>query len=83
MKLIQMTKTMAGPGGVRPAFGRPFTVGDEEAAQLVAAGAAEIIAVITEQAEADVLTPDRETAVRSAPEQAIQAKAAPKRVKKA
>lgn len=69
MKLIRMTKTMAGPDGVRQAGGRPFTVSDEEAAQLVEAGAAVIIATIQ---AAEVLTPDQETAtVASAPEQAV------------
>lgn len=42
MKLVKMTKTTAGPSGVFPVGARRH-VSDEEAAQLVAAEAAEVI----------------------------------------
>jgi hypothetical protein len=75
MKLIRMTKTMAGPDGVRVPGMKPFTVSDAEADGLVAAGAAEIIATISEQLTAAVLTPDLETAVAEpARETAVVAK---------
>ena len=65
MKLIRMKKTMAGPGGVRSPGMKPFTVSDEEAAQLVAAEAAEVIATIAD-------APEMETAaLASAPEAAV------------
>lgn len=62
MKLIRMLKTMSGPNGTRSPGLKPFTVSDEEAAQLVAAQAAEIIADISATDIDDVLTPDIETA---------------------
>lgn len=86
MKLIRMTKTMAGTNGVRAAGGRPFTVSDEEAAQLVAANAAEIVATITAQTETDVLTPDRsgaETAALAGPPEAAVPVKPVKKTKKA
>jgi len=47
------------------------------------AGAAEIVATISEQDETDVLTPDQETAaVAGAPERAVQAKPVKKVSKK-
>lgn len=83
MKLIRMTKTLAGPEGVFTA-GSQRTVSDEEAATLKAARAANIIADITEETEGEILTPDKETAaVAGAPERAVQAAAKPrKRAKK-
>lgn len=63
MKLIRMLKTMAGPGGVRSPGMKPFTVSDVEADQLVAAEAAEVIAVIADPAQAaDELPVEMETA---------------------
>ena len=84
MKLIRMIRTMAGPDGIRPAGSGPYTVSDEEAAMLVQADAAEIVATISDRAMDDVLTPDREVAtVAGAPEAAVQRKSAPrKRAKK-
>ncbi len=82
MKLIRMKKTMAGPGGVIPA-GKNITVGDEAAAALVAADAAEIIGHISDQVTVEVLTPDQETAaVAGAPERAVPTKPVKKVSKK-
>lgn len=72
MKLIRMKKTMAGPAGVRHPGLKPFTVGDEEAAQLVAADAAEIIATI---ADATVI---ETTAVTGPPERTTVRQTKPK-----
>lgn len=66
MKLIRMKKTMAGPDGVRQPGMKPFTVSDEEAAQLVAADAAEVIATI-----ADAQPAPETTALQGAPETAV------------
>ena len=66
MKLIRMLKTMAGPNGVRSPGMKPFTVSNEEAEQLVAAEAAEVIATI-----ADALVEVETTALSGAPEMAV------------
>lgn len=79
MKLIRMTKTLAGPNGVRQPGMKPFPVSDEEAAALVAAEAAEIIAEINDAETA--VNDDIETATAEpAAEQAVQPK--PKRRKR-
>lgn len=76
MKLIRMLKMMAGPGGVRH-VGKTLTVSDDEADQLVAAEAAEVIAVIADPAqEADELPVEMETAtVDPVAETAVRPKA--------
>jgi len=75
MKLIRMLKTMAGPKGTYVA-GSTTTVGEREAAALVGANAAEIVADIT-------LRPPETTAIDGAPERTVQRKSAPrKRAKK-
>jgi hypothetical protein len=76
MKLIRITKMMAGPDGVRHP-GQTLTVDNDSAAMLVDAGAAEVIADIQ---AADVLTPDIETAaVDPVVETAVQPKAKTKK----
>lgn len=81
MKRIRMTKTMAGPGGVRSA-GQQYTVDDEMAVALVAAGAAEIIAPISDADISAALTPDRENASAvPSMEKAVQPRSAKKRAK--
>lgn len=82
MKLIRFTKTMAGPQGVYTALSQR-TVSDELAQTLVDAGAAEVIAQVSDKVEAEILTPDKESAaVESAPEKAVQRKPAPKKTSK-
>ena len=43
MKLVRMLKIMAGPEGVRHPGMKPLAVSDQEAAELVAAEAAEVV----------------------------------------
>lgn len=80
MKLIRMTKTMAGPNGVRHPGMKPFTVPDEEAAQLVTAEAAEVIATIADPvAQDDGLPVEIETATV---DPVVETAARPKATKK-
>ena len=83
MKLIRMTKTLAGPGGTFP-VGSRRTVSDAEAAALKAARACDILGDVPAEAAAEIVTPDKESAaVAGAPERAVAAKATPrKRAKK-
>lgn len=86
MKLIRMTKTLAGPDGVFT-VGSQRTVSDAEAAALKEARAADIIADITEETEGEILTPDRPAtssgaeiaAVVGAPERAVRKRPAKKK----
>lgn len=81
MKLVRMTKTMAGPQGIL-GVGTQTLVTDELAQRLVAAEAAELIGEpsIPEVKEAEILTPDKESAaVESAPEKAVTRKPAAKK----
>ena len=82
MKLIRMKKMMAGPAGTRPP-GLQLTVSDVEAAMLVEAEAAEVIAEIADEATsinpvtetADIDPTDETAAVDPVTETATPAKA--------
>ncbi|MCA9903834.1 MAG: hypothetical protein KC547_08260 [Anaerolineae bacterium] len=83
MKLIRMTRTMASPAGIRTAGSGPYTVSDDEAAMLVAAGAAELVATITDREIGHVLTPDREVATVDPVDEAAVRKPAHRKRQKA